>query len=159
MASHPPYTIEKRKNQFCVINGLGELKHCFDSHAKAKDYQEALYAAVPAKKKHLAVLSEQGPVKLNVEIADTAIARIKGLSGRGDLPSDGMLFDFGAETLIPMTARSCLVDIFAQFFAAAGEKLGEVWMPAGDPGPFWSPMGTRYVLESASERRYSRIIP
>jgi hypothetical protein len=46
-AQHAPYKILRRAGKYVVVNNIGETKATFKSHAEARDYQKALYAAVP----------------------------------------------------------------------------------------------------------------
>lgn len=146
-----PWSLHKRGDQTCVVSDTdGKTVKCYGSRKEATDLLRALYANVPdASKRVMEFVDAEGNVhELDVEIAADSASRVKGLSGRDSLRSDGMLFDFGTESMVPFTAKACRMDLDAQFFTEDGEEADSLELIAGQEGPFWSKSRFRYVLES-----------
>lgn len=77
--------------------------------------------AVTFEREPLTLPTDDGPLTLDVEIADTPERRSRGLMERTDLgPEDGMLFDFGSARPITMWMRNTPTALDMVFLAPDG---------------------------------------
>lgn len=93
------------------------------------------------------VRTASGEARFDVELAETAAARERGLMGRPSLARGaGMVFLWTEETDSSFYMRDTLIPLDAAFFDAAGRIVHIVRMTpcAADPCPLYSP-GVRYV--------------
>ncbi len=107
------------------------------------------------------VRSDGVRVELSVEVASDADQRRVGLMGRKHLAArHGMLFDFGAPTLVTMWMKDTPVALDMLFLDEHGQV---VWLqPRTTPGSLalvGAPQRVRYVLEiNAGEARHLGIV-
>ncbi|HHG90631.1 MAG TPA: DUF192 domain-containing protein [Devosia sp.] len=95
------------------------------------------------------LVTANGPVVFNVEIADTSQKRAQGLMFRQSLADDaGMLFDFGEEREVSFWMRNTFIPLDMIFIAADGEikSIHENARPQ-DPTSIPSGFPVRFVLE------------
>ena len=87
--------------------------------------------------------------RLHVAIADTAEARLRGLSGIGNLPeNEGMLFDFGNDQHLSFWMKGCLQDLSIAFVTKNGIIADIQEMSATSPTQLHhSPIPVKYALE------------
>ncbi len=88
---------------------------------------------------------------MQFEIADTATARMNGLSGRSDVPHDyGMLFVFPNDGVNGFWMKDMLVPIDIIWLSDTSTILGieDSVMPNTYPHVFYPPEPVRYVLET-----------
>ena len=98
--------------------------------------------ADPGPTEPLEIVTARGPVKLQVEIADTPGEREQGLMWRGSMPADrGMLFDFGRgeaeqafwmrNTYIPLDILYIRADGRIHSIVQNARPLDETPLPSG----------------------------
>lgn len=93
----------------------------------------AFAQTVTFEREDLVVPTDHGPVRLDVEIADTGERRSRGLMERTDIADDeGMLFVFGSPREITMWMRNTPTSLDMIFLAPSGE----VTHVAADTVPF-----------------------
>jgi uncharacterized protein len=88
-----------------------------------------------------------GPVELDVELADTHEERATGLMGRQDIgPHDGMAFAFGAPTDGSFWMKNTLIPLSIAFWDETGRIVAILDMEpcAAEPCPTYAP-GVPYV--------------
>jgi uncharacterized membrane protein (UPF0127 family) len=109
------------------------------------EMQRLVYSSLDQKEIRVIV----GDVELMVEVASTPPSRAAGLSGREELPSDGMLFMYDGDHMSPYHRTDMAFDVAIRFFDKQGELVHE---DASDSRVVESPKPFRYVLESALDR-------
>lgn len=152
-----PWEIRKEgSGKFCVYKkGTDEKSGCHPTREAATKQLRALYANEPNMKSKaekldsIEVIDQAGQQHhLLVEVATDSASRVQGLSGRDSLDCDGMLFDFEAMSVVPMTAGAMKFPILVQWFDEAGRNVGQQRMEPGQRGPFWPDSQARYALET-----------
>ena len=103
----------------------------------------------PAPEAEAAVVirTADGPVELDVELADTSDERATGLMGRERIgPHDGMAFTFGAPTEGTFWMKNTLIPLSIAFWDEDGRIVGILDMEpcTDDPCPTYGP-GVPYV--------------
>src|SRR3989344_4337050 len=90
------------------------------------------------------------PGELAIEVADTDDSRIKGLSGREDVPADyAMVFVFSEEGRYGFWMKDMLVSLDIIWLSNEGSivHIEENVSPATYPNVFFPPKPAKYVLE------------
>jgi uncharacterized protein len=93
------------------------------------------------------IQTADGPVELDVELADTSGERATGLMGREDIgPHDGMAFTFGEPTDGTFWMKNTLIPLSIAFWDEGGRIIGIIDMEpcTDDPCPSYGP-GVPYV--------------
>lgn len=95
--------------------------------------------------------TDAGEVVVQVEVADTAAERERGLMGRQDLPADsGMAFVFPEDTTTSFWMKDMLIPLSIAFYDDAGRivRILDMQPCRADPCPLYDPGGAyRGALE------------
>ena len=88
-------------------------------------------------------------VSIKALVADSELARSKGLSGITQIASDeGMLFDFGVEQPVSMWMKNCRFDMSVAFITKSGVIVDIQDMSKDTPTKLHhSPISVKYALE------------
>lgn len=103
--------------------------------------------AAPDAEAAVVIRTADGPVELDLELADTSDERATGLMGREDIgPHDGMAFTFEAPTDGSFWMKNTLIPLSIAFWDEDGRIVGILDMEpcADDPCPTYGP-GVPYV--------------
>ncbi|PLX35310.1 MAG: hypothetical protein C0605_10555 [Hyphomicrobiales bacterium] len=115
-AAAKPFSLIKLPLMLSALLALLLGPACYEAPALAKSALSELI-----------IHGGKGPVKLQVEIADTPEKRARGLMYRKSMPADqGMLFDFEREQEILMWMKNTLISLDMVFINRAGHVVSIV---------------------------------
>ncbi|MHB8896083.1 MAG: DUF192 domain-containing protein [Candidatus Geothermincolia bacterium] len=107
-----------------------------------------IFFAISCKGSTVAFSNDGKVASLNTEVASTAAARARGLSGRQELARDtGMLFDFGSDTTTSFWMKDTSIPLSIAFIGSNGKVLAIKDMKPNDLTAVSSPGAYRYAIE------------
>lgn len=151
-----PWSIEKRKNEFCVVGGKdGGTVACHASRAKAVAHMRALYANEKPKAK--ASIDGQ---EFTVLVAKSFTERALGLSNLelAELEAagvEGMVFVMPVETYSAFHMVGMKFPIEMAFFDVFGSLISQVTMDMQSSTVYRPKKPFKYVLEVPAGHRFS----
>ena len=101
----------------------------------------------PEPEASVVIRTADGPVELDVELADTTAERATGLMGRQSIgPHDGMAFTFGGPTEGTFWMKNTVIPLSIAFWGEDGRIVGIIDMEPceADPCPTYGP-GVPYI--------------
>lgn len=168
-----PWHVKKKGSQYCVHEGHagsgGAEVTCHPTEAKAKAHLRALYANEPdaaawlAEMDYLTAAFEDAHEfgsrvveiedstgvrrNLNVQVAETAETRARGMIGRTFDGFEGLLFAYDEPVQHAFHMRGVPVQVYIAWFDAEGACIDHVSMHTEDPWHYTPPSAYRWALE------------